>query len=260
MSKTRHPVVRTFSARFSPAAFITWHSHAWHQLVYASEGAITVESETACWLVPARRGVWIPADKGHQIRMHGRVFLQSIYMKRAPKSLGRSECKVVNVSSLLHELLVHICRLGIVRGDTPAARNLIQFLQFQLRTMPTVPLLITFPRDERARRLAERIISEPGSDRTLAELSKECSTSLRTMQRIFRDEVRIPLGRWRHQVRMLHAVRLLAGGSNVTQASLELGFESLSAFIQSFRNHFGETPGNYLKQMSQGANPEVRPC
>ncbi len=211
---------------------------------------MTVESELACWLVPARRGVWIPADKVHQIRVHGRVFLQSIYMNRAPKSLSKSECQVVNVTSLLHELLVYVCSLGIVRNDTPENRSLIQFLQFQLRKLPTLPLVISLPREERARRLAERIISEPGSELSLGHLSKECSTSLRTMQRIFRDEVGIPLGRWTHQVRMLQAIRLLAGGANVTQISLELGFESLSAFIQSFRHHFGETPGSYLRRMS----------
>lgn len=247
MSNLRQPVIRTFSARYSPGSIISWHAHGWHQLVYANEGAITVESTSVCWLVPTRRAVWIPARQIHQVRMHGPVFLQSLYLRRAPPSLGTAECQVVNVSSLLTELLSHISRLGQIRNDSTANRCLIQFLRLQLREMPTVPLSILMPRDKRARRLAERIIAEPGSDLSLVTLSQECSSSLRTMQRVFQTELGVSLGRWRHHVRMMEAVRLLSSGLNVTQTAVQLDFESLSAFIQSFRQHFGETPGKYLQ-------------
>lgn len=248
MSKSRQPVIRTFSVRYSAGSVISWHAHDWHQLVYASEGAITVEVKSATWLVPIRRAVWIPAKQLHQVRMHGPVYLQSIYLRRAPPTFARSECQVVNVNSLLHELLADVCRLGVLRGDSPENRCLIRFLRYQLGKMSPVGLAILLPRDPRARELAQRIIDEPGSERSLETLSRECSSSLRTMQRTFQSELGIPLGRWRNQVRMVEAVRQLSGGLSVTETAFALGFESLSAFIQSFRQYFGETPGKYLQR------------
>jgi AraC-like DNA-binding protein len=248
MSNSRQSIIRSFSVRYSAGSVISWHAHDWHQLVYASEGAITVEVKSATWLVPIRRAVWIPARQVHQVRMHGPVFLQSIYLQRAPSTFARSECQVVNMSSLLHELLEHVCHLGIVRGDSPENRCLIQFLRYQLAKMSSVGLAILLPREPRARALALRIIEEPGSELSLQTLSRECSSSLRTMQRAFQSELGISLGRWRHQVRMVEAVRRLSSGLSVTETALALGFESLSAFIQSFRQYFGATPGKYLQR------------
>ena len=38
-------------------------------------------------------------------------------------------------------------------------------------------------------------------------------------------------GKWRQQLRLLQALRLLADGKNVTTVSLEVGYENPSAFI-----------------------------
>jgi len=112
--------------------------------------------------------------------------------------------------------------------------------------------MVPMPRDERARRLALHVIDIPGSEEILGELSGECGTSLRTMQRIFSEELGIPIARWRNQVRMIHAVRILANGSSDTQIAFDLGFESVSAFVFSFRQNFGVSPGKYRTRNDQG--------
>ncbi len=245
MSKTRQSQIRSLSARFSPGHQIPWHSHTWSQLVYAGEGVVTVEANQSCWVVPCRRAIWVPANLRHQVTMHGRVFLQTIYLKREPGSFGLAECTVVNVPPLLHELIVHVCKIGIVNADSVENRNLIQFLIYQLKNLAAIPLVIPMPRDERARQLSMQILDDPGSNKSLKLLSNDCGTSLRTMQRIFCDEVGLPLARWRKQVKMVRAIQLLAENWSVTDVALELGFESASGFIHSFRQFFGETPGKY---------------
>src|SRR5580704_15906030 len=37
---------------------IKTHSHPWHQLVYASQGVMTVRTPEGAWVVPIHRGVW----------------------------------------------------------------------------------------------------------------------------------------------------------------------------------------------------------
>lgn len=55
------------------------------------------------------------------------------------------------------------------------------------------------------------------------------------------------LGRWRQQARLLQAMRLLARGQPVTSIALEVGYESPSAFIATFKSMLGTTPGRYYR-------------
>jgi AraC-like DNA-binding protein len=54
-------------------------------------------------------------------------------------------------------------------------------------------------------------------------------------------------GKWRQQLRLLHALQLLASGEKVTAAALEAGYNSPSAFIAMFRKQLGTTPTRYLE-------------
>jgi AraC-like DNA-binding protein len=245
MSNTRHPQIRSFSARFSPGHAIESHSHSWSQLVYAREGVIAVESENVCWIVPTSRAIWVPAGQSHSIKMYGRVFLQTVYFESRPETAIDLPCAAYEIPPLMRELISFVCQKGIVHSDTDEHRSLIAFLTCQVRKLEPFGLRVPMPSDQRAKRLALLLIDNPGTDRPLADLCEECGTSLRTMQRVFSQELGMPLSRWRNQVIMVHAIQLLASDRTITQVSLELGFESVSAFIFSFRKYFGVSPGQY---------------
>lgn len=253
MSKKRHSQIRTFSARFSPGHAIEMHAHSWSQLVYASEGVIAVESGNACWVVPPGRAIWVPAGQSHSIKMYGRVFLQTVYFESRAESTISLPCTAYEVTSLLRELIVFVCSQGVINSDTDEHVNLIAFLTFQVAKLRPFPLMVPMPSDQRAKRLASRLIDNPGIAQSLADLCEECGTSLRTMQRVFSQEVGLPLSRWRNQVLMVHAIQLLASDRTITQVSLELGFESVSAFIFSFRKYFGMSPGQYRSSRSSNS-------
>lgn len=66
------------------------------------------------------------------------------------------------------------------------------------------------------------------------------------MERLFRDEVGTTLGKWRQQMRLMQAMRLLAEGAKVTHAALEAGYSTPSAFIAMFGKMLGTTPRSYF--------------
>ncbi len=245
MSNPRQSQVRSFSARFSPGHSIESHTHSWSQLVFAREGVIAVESGNVCWVVPTSRAIWVPADLPHSIKMYGKVFMQTVYFDSGAETKIDLKCAAYEITSLLRELIAFVCRKGIINSDTDEHCNLIDFLTFQVRKLKPFPLMVPMPSDQRAKRLASRLIDNPGTDQSLANHCEECGTSLRTMQRVFSQEIGMPLSRWRNQVMMVHAIQLLASDRTITQCSLELGFESVSAFIFSFRKYFGVSPGQY---------------
>lgn len=50
---------------------------------------------------------------------------------------------------------------------------------------------------------------------------------------------------WRTQLRLYHALILLAGNTPVTVVAHHCGWSSASAFIDVFRRIFGPTPGTH---------------
>ena len=88
---------------------------------------------------------------------------------------------------------------------------------------------------------------EPGRSDSLAELSARAGASKRTVERLFYDETRLTVGRWRQQAQLLHALRLLAAGESVTRVAMGVGYDSTSAFISMFKLALGTTPGRFYR-------------
>ena len=75
--------------------------------------------------------------------------------------------------------------------------------------------------------------------------------SPRTFTRHFQDETGLTSSQWRQRLRLQQAIMLLESGLSVTQAALELGYNSPSAFTHAFATLFGMTPSQFLKQQSE---------
>jgi AraC-like DNA-binding protein len=226
-----------------PAGYlIPLHYHDRGQVVYASRGVMTVRTSDGTWVVPTHRAVWIPARVPHSITMSGTVSMRTLYLKpRFARALPRG-CCVVNVSPLLKELILHACGFAGLNKKTRWQCHLIDLLMDQLETIRTVPLQLPNPSDPRALRIAEALLSDPGDQRTLAQICKVTGAGKRTVERRFQEETGMTFGKWRQQLRLMQALRLLAEGAKVTYAALEAGYSTPSAFISMFKKEWGTTP------------------
>jgi AraC-like DNA-binding protein len=72
------------------------------------------------------------------------------------------------------------------------------------------------------------------------------------VERLFQEETGMTLGKWRQQLRLMQAMRLLGEGAKVTHAALEAGYSTPSAFIAAFRKSLGTTPAAYFKVSVNG--------
>ena len=221
------------------------HAHVWDQLTYAASGVMRVHTESATWLVPPHRAVWLPAGVTHTEEMHAPVSVRTLYLApKLAKGLPREVC-MVNIPALMRELILHISRIGVLDRKEPAQAHLISVLLDELVGAPDVPLQLPMPRDDRARRVAAFLQEAPDDDRSVAELSRRAGASRRTIERLFLAEAKMTVGEWRRRLRLLHGVRLLAGGESVTNAAIDAGYASTSAFIAAFKRTFGVTPSRY---------------
>jgi len=246
-SSDRNSQITTFVHDYPPGRVVPLHFHDRDQLVYASRGVMTVRTDGGTWVVPTHRAVWIPAGVPHTITMSGTVAMRTLYPKpRLATTLPRG-CSVVQVSPLLKELILHACTLASLDKKIPWQGHLVQVIVHQLEAIRMVPLQLPNPSDPRAFRVATMLLENPGDRRALRALCKAAGTSKRTVERLFQDDIGMTFGKWRQQLRLMQAMRLLAEGAKVTHAALDSGYSTPSAFISMFRKTLGTTPTLYFK-------------
>jgi AraC-like DNA-binding protein len=255
MSKMRQPSIEcprftapvtTLTYDFPNGQVVPLHFHHEDQLVYASRGVMDVQTADGTWVVPPQRAVWIPARVPHSIVTSGSVSMRTLYLRAwlAP-GLPR-HCCVINVSSLLKELILHACSFPTLTKQVKVQAHLIAVIIDQLETVQSIPLQLPNPSDTRARRVADILSGDPSDPRPLEEICKRTGASKRTIERLFQLETQMTLGEWRRQLRLLRSMRLLAANEKITHVALEAGYSTPSAFIAMFRKAFGTTPSRYF--------------
>jgi len=240
--------VRSLATNYTSGYQIERHQHPWHQLLYASSGAMTVSASEASWMVPTGRAVFIPARSVHAIRMWGLVEMRTLYLSPVLTSFEDKACRVVEVSALLRELILRTVERSALDSRAAPDTWLIGLLQDEVKTASAAaedsPLALPMPVDERAHALARQVLDDPSARETVEELAQEHGLARRTLERRFRDETGMSFGMWRQKARLLDSIRLLAEGRSVTDAALDCGYSSVSAFIAAFKGTFGYTPGS----------------
>ena len=209
---------------------------------------MTVTGDRTSWMIPPGRAVLIPSGIPHSIRMWGAVAMRSLYFPiDAPAPVFKTDtCRVISVSPLLRELILRVAELMALDSRVPSESHLMSVLMDEVEAARIEPLLLPLPSDERARSAADRVLKDPAEAITAEALARDCGLSSRTLERLFRAETGMRFGLWRQKVRLLESVRVLAAGGSVTDAALESGYSSVSAYIAAFKQTFGYTPGAML--------------
>jgi AraC-like DNA-binding protein len=230
----------------------------WDQLLYASSGVMAVETDGGdggTWVVPPHRALWAPDGTRYRIVMHGRVAVRTLYLRSELSGLPADRIQAVNVPPLVRELVIHAVVTSPLLADRPEDRRLVGVLIDQLRILPQAPLQLPMPTDPRARAVAERFAADPaGTNGTsIDEAAAAAGASRRTLERLFRAETGLSVGRWRQRRRLVHALQLLAEGRSVTQVAPAVGYSTPSAFTVMFHAELGATPGSYFASGGRSA-------
>jgi AraC-like DNA-binding protein/quercetin dioxygenase-like cupin family protein len=241
-------VVRALSTTYSSGYVMHPHRHAAHQLLFASSGAMTVTGDRTSWMIPPGRAVSIPAGIPHAIRMWGEVAMRSLYFPvNAPAPVFEATtCRVISVRPLLRELILRVAEMAALDSRVAVEARFMSVLMDELGTAQTEPLLLPMPTDVRALRAADDVLKNPADGAVAETLARRCGMSARTLERLFRAETGMRFGLWRQKAKLLESVRVLVEGRSVTDAALESGYSSVSAYIAAFKQTFGCTPGAML--------------
>jgi AraC-like DNA-binding protein len=230
----------------------TWRGRGsdWTQLITATRGMLTVQTEAGWWVAPPGQAVWLPPGVRNSVEMAGRVVLWGLYIQAPLARALPAVSRVVVLSPLLKELWRRTIQLKTLDRRVAEQRRLLAVLLDELGSLQTAALDLPLPRDPRAARAAVLVRQGSGSRPARSSILREAGASSRTLERLFRSETGLSFGAWRQRARLLRALQLLADGASVTRAGITVGYGSTSAFVAAFGRVFGRTPGRYFRAVT----------
>ncbi|WP_327101578.1 helix-turn-helix transcriptional regulator [Nocardia vinacea] len=221
----------------------TVHSHPRGHLVYAAQGVLSVHTERGTSIVPANRVAWTPAGFAHYHRAHSHTDMRILFLPASLARLAPDHPAVFLVSDLAREILLTLT--GPRERDRAALARLRRVLVDELHEAHEQPLQLPEPHDDRLQAIAEVLYQQPADNSSLAELGQTIGASARTLSRLFHNELGMTFYQWRTQLRIYHALVLLADGHDTTHVAHACGWANPSSFITAFTDIIGTTPGRY---------------
>lgn len=225
------------------------HSHAEAQLCGLDRGLAILETEAGAWMCPPGRCIWIPGNTVHSLRSCGKISGWMVRLNTGERAGLPDEPCILALSPLLKEVVVRMMTWVESPEVNASKQHLVDVLHDEICSASQMQLHLPVPRDPALKRLATRMAEDPsGAAKDLAALGREIGLSERSLFRNFQKETGLSPGQWRRQMQVLRSLELLAEGRSVTETSLEVGYESVAAFIRAFRQILGMTPTEYAHE------------
>ena len=240
------PVI-PFSLEVSHAGCAAAHAHPRGQLIFASYGSMRVVCGRDIWVVPPSQAVWVPPYVEHEVYFPGDVSLRNLFVDPAFTTDLFSQCTVLRVTPLLRELILKAVQVGDHYAVTGPGYRLMLVLIDEIRIARPTLLHLPFARDARLSKVMNAMLENPGDPRGLSEWAGVAGASARTLSRLFQLETGLSYGEWRKRLVLQKAVEKLGHGDHVTEVAFDLGYQSLSAFINMFRKNLGAPPMQFVR-------------
>lgn len=228
--------------------FYDWHSHDYHQLIYAIDGPTQIETARGRHVLPSGRAVWIPARTWHRTLISQASGASLFFSPDIVADTG-GRVRILVASSLMREMILHATRWPLGASETdPLAASFLKTLallcgEWLNSELPLFLPSTTHPSIRRAMDYAAADLAgatQPGAIAAAA-------MSERSFRRAFERETGMGWQAWLGQARILMAMGLLQEGRRVTDTAADVGYASLSAFAQAFSRIAGEPPAQFRR-------------
>ncbi|HEY4251952.1 MAG TPA: helix-turn-helix transcriptional regulator, partial [Roseomonas sp.] len=230
------------------------HAHAWHQLVYAITGVLSVAVEGRSFVISPEQAVWLPTGSRHRVGSLLGAEFRSLWLAEDAGDGLPADPTVFGVPPLLQALIVEA---AAIEGEPDAggyAGRVTALILDQLRRARPLPGALPWPRAGALVALCQALYANPADPKGPEAWGRDLGMSARTLARRFEAELGMSLRSWRRRLRLFKAVELLGGGLGVTETALELGYGSTSAFVYAFRTDMGRSPQRYMRGLRPGAD------
>ncbi len=112
----------------------------------------------------------------------------------------------------------------------------------------------------RMENILQHIQSHWNEDLSLAKLAEEEYLSVSYLSRFFQKNLQMSFSQYVKEIRLGHGAEMLTGSSHsVTHIAYDCGFQSPSVFIEAFKQHYRQTPGQYRQEKQEEIRKQADP-
>lgn len=223
-----------------------WHKHEdFGEIFYWGSGHSVLCTTDQNFICTSLRAIWIPPGVEHEWYVPQNAIDRAIFVHTSAVADRERFCRLhmVEVSPLLRELLFSITDAP-VDFSSEKGQRMGKVLLDCFEDAPLASSPLNMPHSHRLVELCAQAVLEPGSPVSYKDWSEILHVSPKTLARMFLRETGMSMGQWVKLMRLLHAQQKIEKGASVTEAALDSGYTSVSAFIHAFKKNFGSTPGN----------------
>lgn len=249
--------IAAMSKPFKDGFEITPHRHSRDQFLYSVTGVMRVRTQAEAWIVPPDRAVYLPAHVEHSIGIRGLVTMSTLYIAPGAKEGLPVAPTVLEVSPLLRELVLALIGEPVVYDEQGRGGALAELIFDEIARSRRLPLVIPMPRDRRLLRVCNAILADPASRRTLDDWAGDAGASVRTLARLFEEELCVGFTAWRQRVRFHNALEAIVAGEPIARVAERNGYHSASAFSAAFRTVMGQSPSSLRSDSAQNSGGAV---
>lgn len=229
-----------------------WHFHDMHQLIYAFEGAIVIESNAGRHLVPRQLAAWIPAGALHRVGLH-QIKSVSVFFTADLIEAPGERIRTVLATPLMQEMMREAFRWPLQGADSALRSSFFATMAGLCAEWieREADLFTPTCQDPRLQRALSYTAGTP--EARMAEVCRHAGMSERSFRRRLKLETGLTWEACRQRSRLLRAIALLGEADTpIIDVALSCGFESQSSFAKAFRAAMSETPTEYRSRVARG--------
>jgi AraC-like DNA-binding protein len=211
------------------------------RFIYVAQGGVWVRVGRHAYCLSKQWGIWLPPGV---VCLAFPVMDTVLIEVAAPDGGGADLSSEVTVLRSSAALCSTLNKMKGGEEATLADHDIATPLAAAIAAAPVVPdaLVINLPAyDSRLCKVCEAVLRNPNKDGQLEKAAAVLEVTVRTLGRIFRDELGTSAARWRRNVQIAAAFCALDNGTSVAEVAARLGYGA-SAFSTFFRSKLGYSP------------------
>ncbi|QAB19238.1 helix-turn-helix domain-containing protein [Leucobacter muris] len=208
------------------------HTHPVPHLIHVVSGTADLVVDGAPVHLDAKENLWLAADVPHSAQYAPDSVVLGPFL--SPGTTPPVPMRVLGVVPRLTEIARMI--LGASPRTDAQIRVFREALDEVLLDLDAPYFALRMPTHPVAREVARAAVA---SDLTLERLAARRRTSVRHVQRLFRDETDLPFTNWRARAKLNVAISRLRAGDSVPAAAHYAGYASRASLLKSLSRESG---------------------
>ncbi|WP_119328639.1 AraC family transcriptional regulator [Cysteiniphilum halobium] len=217
------------------------HQHDEAQLSYMQKGVLKVIANHRVYIVPAGFTIYIPPGITHGIECGQNIDGIILYFDKNMPLLP-TDVTISKPDELIKQLILKVHQQGKYKTNV-FTQALLQAMHDD-KSAPNYAL--SFPTHPLLRDLIAYIDDHLSQPVSIDAIAQKAHLSARHLSRIFKKETGLSFSYWLQQYKMLYALILLPQHQSTSIVARALGYDSDSAFINTFKKFTHGKPPSFF--------------